>query len=190
MNRIKVLKRPFGIITTLSCLLFKTAIGQASCPVIPFPAEAKAQGNFFSLNKQTSLLVADESLRPVAYYLQQQLLQKNEIPLSIQSASATPAIKLSLAKKVKGSDESYSLFMNSREILITSSSSKGVFYGVVSLLQLISQSKTVDETINVNCWNITDEPRYGWRGLMLDESRHFFGKEKVKSILDWMAFIN
>src|SRR5690606_13307445 len=42
--------------------------------------------------------------------------------------------------------------------------------------------------IAIPAWEITDQPRYAWRGLMLDESRHFFGKEKVKSILDWMAF--
>ncbi|MFP4367730.1 MAG: family 20 glycosylhydrolase, partial [Bacteroidales bacterium] len=35
---------------------------------------------------------------------------------------------------------------------------------------------------------IREDPEYGWRGIMLDESRHFFGKDKVKSILDWMVY--
>src|SRR5690606_19031477 len=38
------------------------------------------------------------------------------------------------------------------------------------------------------CWNIEDAPKYSWRGILLDESRHFFGKETVKSMLDWMAY--
>ena len=40
---------------------------------------------------------------------------------------------------------------------------------------------------NVRACKIQDQPRYGWRGFMLDESRHFFGKEKVKQYLDIMA---
>lgn len=40
----------------------------------------------------------------------------------------------------------------------------------------------------VRCGRIYDSPRFGWRGLMLDEARHFFGEEKVRQILDLMAY--
>ncbi len=40
----------------------------------------------------------------------------------------------------------------------------------------------------VQAWKISDQPKLEWRGFMLDESRHFFGKTKVKEILYWMAF--
>jgi hexosaminidase len=56
----------------------------------------------------------------------------------------------------------------------------------VSLLQLIKDQP--QGAIYLPVCDITDSPRYQWRGLMLDESRHFFGKEKVKQLLDWMAY--
>jgi hexosaminidase len=55
-------------------------------------------------------------------------------------------------------------------------------------LQLVRTAKTTDKTLQIPALVITDQPAYAWRGLMLDESRAFYGKEKVKSILNWMAF--
>ncbi|MGC4235703.1 MAG: beta-N-acetylhexosaminidase [Niabella sp.] len=178
-----------AVVFYILLLLFTpTAVkAQNACPIIPQPQEATVVSETFLLNKHTPVLVEDESLQPVASYLQQQLLAQHKIPLSIQAKAAAPFIQLSLVKK-GNSEEAYQLVMNAKQVHITGANSRAVFYGVISLLQLASGSKSSADNLLLHCWNITDAPLLVWRGLMLDESRHFFGMEKVKSILNWMAF--
>lgn len=83
---------------------------------------------------------------------------------------------------------SYSLKTSTKEIVISAADDEGVFNGISSLIQLVASKKVVNGSVNLPAWQIDDKPLYQWRGLMLDESRHFFGKEKVKLLLDWMAF--
>ena len=83
----------------------------------------------------------------------------------------------------EGGAESYKLTVNNDGVFIEAPSPSGGFYALQTLKQLVLFSK--DGTIP--CLQIEDAPRYGWRGFMLDESRHFFGKDKVKELLDYMA---
>ena len=180
------LKTKYLVLIISGFFLLNRAIAQQYCPVIPLPSKAEFQKSFFSLNQYTPVLVSDESLKGVAHYLQKELLRNYDIPLVLQSSSSKPAIKLNLIKE--GGKEAYTLQMNNKGITISASGTAGAFYGVISFLQILSQGKVEAGAITASCWNITDEPAYSWRGFMLDESRYFFGKEKVKSILDWMAF--
>lgn len=180
------LKVKYFVLIISGFFLLTTAVAQQYCPIIPLPKKAEIQKSTFLLGQYTPILISDESLRPVAHYLQKELLRSYDIPLALQSASAKPAIRLNLTKE--GNREAYTLQMNSKGITISASGTAGAFYGIISLLQILSREKAETGVIVASCWNITDEPRYSWRGFMLDESRYFFGKEKVKSILDWMAF--
>lgn len=78
-------------------------------------------------------------------------------------------------------DEAYRLKVEPGRITISGGTQAGIFYGIVSLYQEMNAGK-------VRCGRIYDSPRFGWRGLMLDEARHFFGEEKVRQILDLMAY--
>ena len=82
--------------------------------------------------------------------------------------------------------EGYVLRIADAGVEIRSSSAAGRFYAVQTLKQLACAND--DETVTFPCVEIRDEPRFGWRGVMLDESRHFFGKGVVKRLLDEMAF--
>lgn len=89
-----------------------------------------------------------------------------------------------IAESVQGmADEEYQLDISASGINIKASTSKGCFYGFQSVLQLLMGA--TERTLPI-C-TIKDKPRYGWRGIMLDESRHFFGKHEVKLLLDMMA---
>lgn len=177
----------FRFLYVLLLMLFQVTVSaQSFCPVIPQPATAKEVGAVFQLNKSTALVVDDVSLLPAAHYLQKQLLIQNKIPVSIHAKATGPHIRLSMSKKA--GSESYQLDMNARQIHISGADDQAMFYGVISLLQLASQTKNSSGNLVLKCWEIEDRPIYGWRGLMLDESRHFFGMDKVKSILNWMAF--
>lgn len=173
---------------TITVFLFSIAsIAQTACPVIPKPKEASFAGSFFLLKANTPVIISDASLTSVRSYLQSELLRIKNIRLNSRSATKKGAIRLVLSKD-KFVDEAYAVNMSKAGITVTASGTAGLFYGVISVLQIIDQSASTKNGVAVSCWNITDVPQYSWRGLMLDESRHFFGKEKVKSILDWMAF--
>jgi hexosaminidase len=169
-------------------LLFKFSDAQELCPVIPQPVNVSKNTGQFLINKHTVIVAETASLAPLAHYFQKELLKTLYMPLSTSSGTAAPAIRLLLNPKKNAAAESYTLEIKPQEIRITAKEPSGVFYGIVSLLQIARQAKSQKETLLIDGWKLQDEPVYGWRGLMLDESRHFFGMEKVKSLLDWMAF--
>ena len=76
--------------------------------------------------------------------------------------------------------EAYELQINPNLIIVKHSDEAGRFYALQTLAQLAGDQV-------MYCGVIKDAPRYEWRGLMLDESRHFFGKEKVMQLLDLMS---
>ncbi|GAA4312523.1 hypothetical protein GCM10023143_22250 [Compostibacter hankyongensis] len=118
-------------------------------------------------------------------------------PLQIKTGtSASRGIVFQLNKspeKVLGT-EGYRLDVSADKILITANQPVGLFYGLQTLLQLLpaSQDAVAAGTAQTAPWtvpgvSIMDYPRFGWRGLMLDVSRHFFSKEFVKKYIDEMA---
>ncbi|RYG12249.1 MAG: beta-N-acetylhexosaminidase, partial [Chitinophagaceae bacterium] len=80
----------------------------------------------------------------------------------------------------------YELNTDSKEIQITASSSKGIFYGVQTLIQLLPYSRK-DFPVQIPSVNITDYPRFDYRGMHLDVSRHFFDVDFVKQYIDYLA---
>ncbi len=117
--------------------------------------------------------------------LQQQLLQYAGIRLALAAKAPGNGI---LLKRVKGDNPAaYTLEMTGTQVTISASGDEGLFYGLMSLVQLVRTAQPKQAAAQVPCWNITDKPLYGWRGFMLDESRQFFGKAVVKKLLDEMA---
>lgn len=104
-----------------------------------------------------------------------------------QSAEMTDVVfnkaKINKIKYVKTKDmpaEAYELHIKKSGIVIKAADDAGRFYALQSLNQLAEEE-------TMYCGVIKDEPRFKWRGFMLDEARHFFGKEQVKQVLDMMA---
>ena len=104
-----------------------------------------------------------------------------------QSAEMTDVVfnkaKINKIKYVKAKDmpaEAYELHIKKSGIVIKAADDAGRFYALQSLNQLAEEE-------TMYCGVIKDEPRFKWRGFMLDEARHFFGKEQVKQVLDMMA---
>lgn len=82
-------------------------------------------------------------------------------------------------------EEAYNLSITKNCIRITCAGHVGALYGIQTLRQLGKFDLAVPASLP--CVEISDAPRFGWRGLSLDESRHFFGKVEVKRLLDLMA---
>lgn len=164
-----------------------TLFAQTVCPVIPLPAKATKGNGTFIISDKTTIRVPDTSLRAMAVYLQQELLNRYNIRVAIGSGNRGTAIVLT--KQAAGvNPDGYTLTMYPASAVIAARDPEGIFNGIISLIQLSTTATASGKGLAVGCWNITDAPQYGWRGVMLDESRFFFGKAKVKSLLNWMAF--
>lgn len=176
-----------NILSILLLFLCSITFGQ-QCPIIPLPNHYEGLSGNFILTSCTPVIIEKGELEKEANYLQQELLKTTGIPLSVQSESKLPAISLSLIRINDKNPAAYHLEIHSEGVKIEASTQQGLFYGITSLLQIIRQTGISNKTIQLSGCNIIDAPHYAWRGILLDESRHFFGKKMVKEILDWMAF--
>ncbi len=156
-------------------------------PLIPLPNQFSKGTGTFILSSATPV-IADGASQKTANYFQKELLRNSGIAVSIPAQSKNPSVILKMDGKKNPNIDTYAITMAPAAITVSASSEEGLFNGVTSLLQMIRKTPVRMGSVSLGCWNIQDAPRYAWRGFMLDESRHFFGKEKVKSILDWMAF--
>ena len=101
------------------------------------------------------------------------------------SATEGGTIQFVLDEKNGLSEEAYQLTVTAEKVLLEASTVAGLFHAKEALLQMLRFGKG-----SLQCCRIQNHPRYAWRGFMLDESRHFFGKEKVKQYLDLMASLH
>jgi hexosaminidase len=111
-----------------------------------------------------------------------------------ENAKSTNNIRLFLNKipNKEIGDEGYTITVDHKGALITANKSAGLFYGTKTLLQLLpgeieSNSLAIRESWPIPSVNITDYPRFEWRGMSFDVSRHFFTKEEVMDYIDNMV---
>ena len=147
-----------------------------ACDLLPMPQSVELQGGRFAFDGNVSLEIAagEEDNRILTAYL-------SESPLAF-SADGKKSLKLEVAA-VEGltSPEGYRLEATKESVKITSPSGAGLFYGLQTILQLVDDNGSIPTGV------ITDEPQLAYRGMMLDVSRHFFGKEFVKKQIDALA---
>jgi len=189
--------------TTLVCLtalILAPAAAPALTPaLIPQPVSVEMQSGAFRLHSGVAVVAPPgvPEARQVAGYLASAIAAPTGWQLKV-SESAYPflrrnAIVLGLSGQSPASahPEGYELVVTTRGVRIQSPTPAGLFYGVQTLLQLLppeieSQTRR-DAAFAVPCLHIVDYPRFAWRGLMLDVSRHFFTKEFVERYIDRMA---
>ena len=102
--------------------------------------------------------------------------------------SGINTIYLKLDKNTSSDVESYQLQINNKGVVITASDAAGIFYGGVTLQQLLNRPTKDKQQWQLPFVEIRDKPRFGWRGLMLDCSRTFIALEYLKKTIDRMAF--
>ena len=177
----------------LLLLALSTAQAQNnSLNLIPQPVEIKQNNGFYTLTKSTTVGYNKPEGRDVSDKLAQKLNIATGFKISASQASKSRIqLNLNAAPDQKLGKEGYTLVSNSKGIVITANQPAGLFYGIQTLLQLlpkeIESKKVVSAKWTIPAVQITDYPRFGWRGLMLDVSRHFFTKDEVKQYIDEMA---
>ncbi|MGX5820205.1 beta-N-acetylhexosaminidase [Chitinophaga lutea] len=173
----------------LALLYFARPASGQQCPVIPLPNDYTQQPGVFVLSDKTPLVLTEAAFATSANVWRQQLLRFTGVAVTSWSEKLKPAGAAITLRRIKGNNPAaYTLEMQPGGITISAADDEGMFYGLMSLLQLVRKAQGKTLPIEVPCWKIQDAPLYGWRGFMLDESRQFFGKAEVKKILDEMAF--
>lgn len=173
-------------ILTLLFLIYTISIAQQNLNIIPKPQQIEYHSGSFVMNSKT-VIQADEDSFEVKY-LQQIIKQQLGLNLEITTSSKAKSKIVFLNKVIeekKSFKEWYNLSISKNEVVINSTENHGIFYGIQTLIQLLPQEKSLE--IKIPCLNITDEPKFKWRGMHLDVSRHFFPKDFIKKYIDYLA---
>jgi hexosaminidase len=184
----------------LLLFLFSITVGfsQNSLPLIPKPQTLEMYDGNFTLNKET-IIEADPNLFE-AKYLQQEIKKLTGLDLKI-GTNLKSTSKIGFYDLLSGGfdhdDEAavkyysntnqgkYFLTIYQNQVSISQSDPLGNFYGLQTLLQLISPGQKSE--IQIPCLKMTDAPKYAWRGMHLDCARHFFPVTFVKKYIDYLA---
>ena len=178
----------------LLCLGFvgcsPTETKEANYEVIPLPKEiVKKDGSAFTLSQSTQIAYPAENEKMqknaefLADYIEEMLGYK---PALTTDVNADKAIVLGL--KEDENREAYELVVDANQVVINGASEAGVFYGI----QTLRKSLPVEKNTNVSfpAVVVKDQPRFGYRGMMLDVARHYFPLDFVKRYIDILALHN
>ena len=154
--------------------------------VIPVPLEMEQGTGSFLLSEKTKLYT---NLQGGEAELWENYLKA--LPVQLKEArmkDRKQMLFLLITPKIPQlpSPESYTLSVTSQRIEIRATSGAGLFYGMQTLLQLMQPAST--GSYSVPSVEIEDTPRFAYRGLMLDVSRHFSTKEFIKKQIDALAY--
>jgi len=181
------------ITTTFFCLTLSAQ--QVTPAIIPEPVQVSVLSGSWQLPSRVSVQVpADAASQASLQALRVRLQEAAGIIVEPAQPGTAAAVRMELLPRAdtRLGKEGYLLTVNDQGVLIRANQPAGLFYGVQTLLQLLPkeiESRTLQTGIRweIPAVDILDYPRFGWRGLMMDVSRHFFTKEEVKRFIDEMA---
>ncbi|MCG8310800.1 MAG: family 20 glycosylhydrolase [Cytophagales bacterium] len=181
----------------LSCILSTLIIGACTTKnpqtgivaIIPKPAELTVGEGYFEINSATRVSAENEEHADLA----RRFFDRFEAVSGWKpTVSVSDGGNIQLVSDASLAEESYHLNVSSSGIELKASSGAGFFYAFRSLKQLLPASfdsgkKQTNVVWRVPVVRIKDAPEFGWRGYMLDVSRHFFDTAQVKDVIDFMA---
>ena len=165
------------------------ATAPAPLSVIPAPREVIHSGGNFKVATDTPVRFGGGS-EPAARYFIELMRQARgwTMPVGSSGATADGAITFELlAGEGAKPEEGYSLSISPERIVVTSRSPRGLFYGGITLWQLLSSGSSDTSAVDLAAVQINDAPRFAWRGLMLDSARHYQSPQFLRKFIDVMA---
>ncbi|MCK5820390.1 MAG: family 20 glycosylhydrolase [Bacteroidales bacterium] len=165
--------------------------------LVPEPTFLSATGGQYRISSVASIYLGsdDADLKMAADFFKDRLSVSAGVNLNLEVNSANAkGIHLTLGSlDFSDSPDAYELIVTGKSVNITGNSSRAVFYGLQTLLQLLPPEIYGDEELLkakqllIPCVEIRDEPRYSWRGMHLDVGRHIFPLEFIKKYIDLIA---
>ena len=198
----------FSAAGVVLCILTARSFAAAPAPsIIPLPRQMQVNSGVFTLcptlpnstfgGQTTTKILVDAASQETGQYLAGVLFRATGFQFEVQTNAATSAVQGALLLTTSNAlsnlgQEGYELTVNPDSVAIRAPGQAGMFYGVQSLLQLLppqvfSQRPVTGVAWTAPCVYIQDQPRFVWRGFMMDSVRHFFTKDEVRAQLDTMA---
>ncbi len=161
--------------------IFTVFLFAQQLPITPYPNQVEIKEGSLKISQTITIDDVKSSFKGELDVFKKQLNDYTNYKIKKRKLNTI----LYLIKDESVKQESYELKISSKGIEMKAGDSVGAFYGLQSVLQILIDSEIKEQAI-AYC-QIKDQPRYAWRGLMLDESRYFFGGKEVKRLLDMMA---
>ena len=179
--------RSFPVLLIVHLLLGISAASQPLPPIIPMPERMAVASGYFTIDASTSVSydASNAPLRSVAVLFTTAIREISGFTLPVNRPSGR-SIELRLDRPFDGGEEGYRMTVTPSKISIVAGTQAGIFYGMQSLLQTLPSIR-INAVLQVACMTVEDRPRFRWRGLHLDVSRHFFGPEVIRQYIDLMA---
>ncbi len=159
-----------------------TGIKAQSVAIIPQPVEIETMSETWVLPSVVKISVADTALNRAAQYLAEVVETQTQIKTAVVPGKAH--IRLSLSASL--APGAYTLQITKRGVTLQGGGYTGVINGIATLRQLLPIGRGVGSS--VACARVNDAPQFGWRGFMVDCSRHFYTVAEIEKVLDVMAY--
>ena len=190
MNRLGKLAAALALcVGMIACSNNKTIKGDFG--IVPLPQEVTLTKRApFLLNPSTKIVYSenDEKMKQNAQFLSSYIKEITGYELAITTQETENAINLVTDQSIQNK-EGYQLTVDAKEIRIAGSTDAGVFYGIQTIRKAIPATAQ-KMNIELPAAQINDYPRFAYRGMMLDVSRHFFPVDSIKTYLDILALHN
>jgi hexosaminidase len=155
-----------------------------------------AAGPAFSVEKTTGIYVdGGPAATAIAEMLAAQLRKSTEFPVAVGAAAS--AVRGGIILRLVGDhpslgNEGYELTVSSDSVRLIANQPAGLFHGIQTIRQLLPADIEADAGAERSQWpipavSIVDQPRFAWRGAMMDVARHFFTVDEVEQFIDILA---
>ena len=187
-----LLRKLFPICLLLFLFSCKEPVPRPVIRIIPLPAQGIDLDGVFAISSATKIGISNENVqvRHIAEFLTNHISKYygfTNNTITAYEYGAKESIFLKLNSGLNMGIEDYHLNVTPDGVLIEAAAPNGLFYGVQTLIQLMPPSPKQQTEIIIPAVEIRDSPRFSWRGLQLDVSRHFLPKSFILKFLDEMA---
>ncbi|MDD4404948.1 MAG: family 20 glycosylhydrolase [Parabacteroides sp.] len=161
--------------------------------VIPKPVSLVQNEGNFKLDKNTTFSAPGAEAKTIAEFFAAKMKSSTSYTLAVSDKEASSnAITLLIDGSLDVNEEGYTLEATNKLVTIKAKTAKGLFYGMQTLMQLLpaeieSAAEVKGIAWTLPCVTVKDQPRFAYRGIMLDPCRHFIPVENIKKQLDVLA---
>ena len=172
-----------------SCVAEHPSFNEEQISLVPKPKSFQLNKASFLFTPTTKIVIENESQKMAVNYLNHLFKTAAGFEFEILDSEEKASVVFKENKNIQ--PEAYQLKVTESKIIIEAIDPAGYFYAVQTLRQLlpvdIEKKSITKKDWLVPCVDIQDEPRFSWRGMQMDFSRHFFSIDEVKTFLDYMA---
>ena len=181
------------IISLLSLFISFYTSAQTPIVIVPRPVELTVHSGTFKFDHSTAIFAPPAARHDAAmlnFYLKKFYSFSLPVKNTVAGKEAKNVIVLSILKSTERKTDEYEVSVEGNRINIAGVNDTALFYGIQTFLQLLppNKSTTGGSQFEIPQITIKDYPRFQYRGMHLDVSRHFFGVDDVKKYIDFLAY--